>query len=168
MEIKHCTNCGNQMTADAKFCTSCGATTTTAADKVATVATPAQTAAPTATAAAASATFAQAPVRPQAQSANATTPAQAAAYREEPISTGGYFGILFLLAIPALNLLLLMIWACGGCRKVNKRNFARAVLLWCVIGGILSLLIVLVGGLLFENEWNALKESIIGWGGITK
>jgi hypothetical protein len=73
-----------------------------------------------------------------------------------------------LLAIPALNLLLLIIWACGGCRKRNKRNLARAILLWCLIGGILTLLIILAGTFLFGNEWNTLKESLIRWSGITK
>ena len=82
-------------------------------------------------------------------------------YKEEPVSTGGYFGIMFLLMIPLLNLLLLIIWACGGCRKVNKRNFARAVLLWFVIGSILSALIVLAGGLLFGHAFNDLQESIM-------
>jgi hypothetical protein len=135
------------MAAGAKFCTSCGTTVTAAADTPATVtatATPVQTATPP-------------PARPAAET-----------YREEPVSTGGYFGILFLLMIPALNLLLLIVWACGGCRKVNKRNLARAFLLWFVIGGILSALTILAGGLLFGDELNALREFATGLGGTLK
>ena len=50
-----------------------------------------------------------------------------------PITTGGYIGIFFLMLIPVVNLILLIVWACGGCKKVNKRNFARAALILCLI-----------------------------------
>ena len=38
----------------------------------------------------------------------------------EPITTGGYIGIFLLMLLPLINLILLIIWACGGCQKVNK------------------------------------------------
>ena len=135
-----CNKCGNQVPDNVKFCTSCGAAMTGEAPVTE----------------ATTATVPPPPVTPMQP-----TQPQADVYKEEPISTMGYFGIMFLLMIPALNLLLLIIWACGGCRKRNKRNFARATLLWFVIGGILSALIVLVGGLLFSDEFNTLKESIM-------
>lgn len=60
----------------------------------------------------------------------------------EPITTGGFVGIFLLLSVPVLNLILLIIWACGGCRKVNKRNFARAVLIILLVGLIVAAVIV--------------------------
>ncbi|MEG1557901.1 MAG: zinc-ribbon domain-containing protein [Oscillospiraceae bacterium] len=49
------------------------------------------------------------------------------------ITTGGYIGICLLLLIPVVNLLLLIIWACGGCKKYNKRNLARSALILMLV-----------------------------------
>ena len=148
-DMQYCKNCGNQVTDGVRFCISCGAAMTVEEPAIAATNTSPSPVAPVQPL--------QRPVQP------AQTPVQTRAevYKEEPVSTGGYFGIMFLLMIPLLNLLLLIIWACGGCRKVNKRNYARAVLLWFVVGSILSALIVLAGGLLFGNAFNELKETIM-------
>ncbi len=47
---------------------------------------------------------------------------------DESISSLGWMGIIVLLLIPGLNILLLIIWALGGCRKKQKSFFARGVL----------------------------------------
>lgn len=47
----------------------------------------------------------------------------------QPVSTWGYIGIMLLLGIPIIGPILAIVWALGGCRKVNKRNFARASLI---------------------------------------
>jgi len=73
--------------------------------------------------------------------------------RYEPIGTRGYIGIWLLLMIPAINLLLLIVWACGGCRKINKRNFARAML---VIGAV-SLVLGVILAFVFRNALNGLN-----------
>ena len=49
--------------------------------------------------------------------------------RYNPISAWGYVGIFLLFAVPVVGLVFTIVWACGGCRKVNKRNLARGVLL---------------------------------------
>jgi hypothetical protein len=133
--MMYCIKCGNQEADGVKFCTSCGAVMTM-----------------------------EPAGEPPRQAIEATPSAnrpQPEAYREEPVSTGGWVWILFALMIPLLNLLLLLIWACGGCRKASKRNFARAVLLWTVIGGILATLVLLAGSLLFGEQFDALKESLM-------
>jgi hypothetical protein len=83
--------------------------------------------------------------------------------KEAPISTGGWFGILFLLALPALNLLFLIIWAVGGTGRVNKKNFARAVLLWMVTGIVLSIFVAVVFSILFAGSGGieGIKELIL-------
>ena len=79
-------------------------------------------------------------------------------YTEEPISTGGYIGLFFLLMIPVVNLICLIVWACGGCAKKNKTNLSRAMLVWMLIGAVVGGLIFLAGGLLFGDQINALQE----------
>lgn len=54
------------------------------------------------------------------------------------ITTGGYIGIMLLMCIPILGQLLTLVWALGGCRKVNKRNMARAMLVFLIISLVLS------------------------------
>ena len=88
----------------------------------------------------------------------------AAVYTEEPITTGGYIGIFLLLMLPRINMISLIIWACGGCHKVSKRNMARAMLIWMIIGTVLSGIIVLVVILFFGSELDSLKNLATGLG----
>jgi len=74
----------------------------------------------------------------------------------EPITTKGYIGIALLMMIPIVGQILMIVWACGGCRKINKRNFARAMLIMMVIALILSLVIGGIGGFLVKK---AAKEA---------
>lgn len=62
----------------------------------------------------------------------------------EPISTGGYIGIFLLLSIPVVGFILSIVWACGGCQKINKRNLCRAMLLWTLIAVIIASIITAV------------------------
>lgn len=141
-----CTNCGNQMSDGIKFCTSCGA----AMGATAPVQPTQQPVQPVMQ------QPVQQPAAPQPAPVYAAPPV--AVCQEEPISTGGYIGILFLMMLPLINLILLIIWACGGCKKVNKRNFARAMLVWMLIASVLGGLLFLVGGFLFGDTINTLKE----------
>lgn len=134
-----CTNCGKQVADGVKFCTSCG---TLVASYIPPAPPPAQTAPPQA-----------APVPQQPVYAVPVTVRQ-----EEPISTGEYIGIFLLMIVPLVNLICLLIWACGGCKKVNKRNLARAMLVLILIVTVLTGLLVLAGGLLFGDMLNELKE----------
>lgn len=58
----------------------------------------------------------------------------------EPISAWGWLGIILLMGIPFVNLVLTIVWACGGCRKNAKKSFARGVLLYVLLGILLTLL----------------------------
>jgi len=57
------------------------------------------------------------------------------------ITPKGYIGIMFLLGIPVIGFFLMIVWACGGCRKKQKTNFARAMLIITVISLILAVAI---------------------------
>lgn len=69
----------------------------------------------------------------------------------EPITTGGYIGIMLLMLLPVINFILLLVWACGGCRKVNKTNFARAMLIVMLISMVLSGILFLVFGNMYDS-----------------
>ena len=58
---------------------------------------------------------------------------------------------MLLLCIPVIGLILLIVWACGGCRKLSKRSFARATLILGVIMAVLGLVIGLVFGSLIQS-----------------
>jgi len=151
---KFCTNCGATLEDHKKFCTECG--------------TPVPSAAPAA--AAPAPTPIPAPVQPVQQpvyqAATATVePPRTAAGNEDappkgskyaPITTGGFIGIMLLMCIPVVGLILIIVWACGGCRKVTKRNLARASLIMMVIGLVISLILGFAAKALINS---ALKEA---------
>lgn len=75
-----------------------------------------------------------------AQGASVQEQAPPAKSKYAPISVGSWIGILLLLALPGVNLILLIVWACGGCRKMVKRSFARASLLLVAVFLVLGLI----------------------------
>ena len=77
--------------------------------------------------------------------------------RYAPMSIGNYIGYFLLMCIPVANLILLIVWSCGGCKNQNKRNLARAMLILygiCVVLAIVFLLILnyAVNGTEIVNE----------------
>ncbi|MBQ2896115.1 MAG: zinc ribbon domain-containing protein, partial [Oscillospiraceae bacterium] len=135
---KFCTNCGATLDDDKKFCTECGAPVNESPVGAAAPPPPPPQSAPQPQAA---------PV--YAQAATATMPPPQSAYQQatayggdvpppkgskyEPITTKGFIGIMLLMCIPVVGQILMIIWALGGCRKINKRNLARASLIMMVV-----------------------------------
>ncbi len=64
--------------------------------------------------------------------------------RYEPLSVGAFIGIAFLMMIPIVNLILLIVWACGGATNPNTRNYARASLIMMVVYIILLVILGMV------------------------
>lgn len=83
-----------------------------------------------------------------------------APHLEEPISTGGYIGILLLMMIPLVNLVCLLVWACGGCKKENKKNLSRAMLILMLIGLLLGGIMFFAGSMLFGDVLGELGEAL--------
>ena len=75
-----------------------------------------------------------------------------AAARSEEVETadsvGSWMLTLFLMAIPVVNLVWLLMLVFGSGHSANKRNWAKATLIWAVIGAVLSGLLVVVLGAL--------------------
>lgn len=77
---------------------------------------------------------------PQAES----DPRPAPTSRYAPVSAWGYVGNFFLLCIPLVGFVLTIVWACGGCHKINKRNMARGILLFYLLLLVLAIIAVIV------------------------
>ena len=63
----------------------------------------------------------------------------------DPLSVGQYLGMFISLCIPIINIILLFVWGFGSGVNLNKKNYARAVLiifaimigLWIICGSII-------------------------------
>lgn len=75
------------------------------------------------------------------------------------ISTWGYIGIDLLMAIPVIGFILTIIWACGGCRKYAKRNYARSKIIFFVAGIVLTIAAALVVRFAFPELIVAIYEA---------
>ena len=161
---KFCTNCGATLDDDKKFCTECGASVNETPAGAAPPPPPPPQSAPQPQAA---------PV--YAQTATATMPPPQSAYQPaaacggdmapvkgskyEPITTGGYIGIMLLMCIPIVGQILMIVWALGGCRKINKRNLARASLIMMVVALVISFILGLVLKSLFGKVVDAVEAE---------
>ena len=71
-----------------------------------------------------------------------------------PISMWGYFGYQILFAIPLVGFVLLIVFALGGTRNVNVRNFARSY--FCVL--IISIILVII--MIVTGTWTLLLDYV--------
>ena len=132
---KKCTACGNEIAEGVAFCTECG--TKAPADPVPDV--------PEKVSEAASAKV-EPPVvhTPPAQKIYQPSQTHTAPPASDPknkiVGTGTYFGLMFLFAIPVIGFLLSLIMSFAPKNK-NLKHFARATLIWALIGLIFTALI---------------------------
>lgn len=62
------------------------------------------------------------------------------------VRVGEWVVTILLLAIPIVNLVMLFVWGFGGGTNPSKANFAKASLIWMVIGIILTIIFYTVFG----------------------
>ena len=62
-----------------------------------------------------------------------------------PISMWGYFGYQILFSIPIVGFVFLVVFALGGTKNVNKRNFARSYFCYLIILIIIMTILVATG-----------------------
>ena len=190
MENNACPNCGNPVPENARFCTSCGEKIVSVEQAPAVNETPASNPAPAPNTAPASnpasasnpapasnfQTFANtsaapnygfnpnpAPAYKEAPPAYIPVPEEEAPGKDspyQPISAWGYVGINFIMTVPILNLVMLIVWACGGCRKVNKRNMARGFFLTMLISLVIGIIITILGLTVFRNIYYEIIEKL--------
>jgi len=139
--MANCSSCGSELTEGLKFCTTCG---TAVSDTAPVQAVVQQVVQPPV----------QPVVQPPIQPVVQQDPMVGTKY--ELISAWGYIGISLLMCIPVVGLILMIIWACGGCRKLQKRNYARAMLIMFLIGFLFSLIF----GFIAKKTVNKVVENI--------
>jgi hypothetical protein len=89
--------------------------------------------------------------------------------RYAPMSALGTALSLFVMGIPLVGFIVTVVWACGACRKIGRRNLARAVLILMALGFILSLAAALLIRFVFAEDITRMFESMfpgytIDWG----
>lgn len=132
---KFCTECGKEIAEGVAFCTECGTPVPKNDPIEESVEKPVQ----------------QTDVQPQTV---AQPPIQVNAPIAEPnkvVSTGAYFGLLLLFSLPIIGFIVCMIMAISSKNK-NLKNFAKAILIWTIIGlvitGIITVAVILLGNAL--------------------
>ena len=126
---KFCTDCGSEIRDGIAFCTNCGAKAEQA--KTAPQQMPEMSPAPRTT------------PRPTASPAPQYTSApqpKAAVPADKTVSTGTFFGLMFLFSLPILGWLICLIVAFAA-KNQNIKHFARAMLIWLVISLVVGALI---------------------------
>ncbi len=64
-----------------------------------------------------------------------------------PVTIGNWMLTYLLMCIPLVNVILLFVWAFGSNTPVSKANWAKASLIWMVIGIAFYVLLFVVLGL---------------------
>jgi hypothetical protein len=67
------------------------------------------------------------------------------------VSVGDWFLTLLILFIPVVGFIMLFVWAFGSSTPVIKANFAKAALIWTVIGFALYFILFAFIGMAFLN-----------------
>ena len=62
----------------------------------------------------------------------------------KPISMWGYFGYELLFSIPCVGFIILLVFAFGGTKNVNLKNFARSYFCYFIIAAAISLIALLI------------------------
>lgn len=73
----------------------------------------------------------------------------------KPISMWGYFGYNLLFAIPLVGFIVALVFALGGNKNINVRNYAKSyfclVIIGAVIGIIAAIIFLVFGGLSYAT-----------------
>lgn len=81
-----------------------------------------------------------------------------------PMSSFGMAVQLFLMGIPVIGLILSIVWACGVCRKIARRNLARAWLILLIAAIVLSVAGILVLRFCFPDQLvQAFEQAFPGY-----
>ena len=153
--MANCKNCGNELLEGRKFCSNCGTPAqdadlsgavlsedvkpeneSAAAEAVSSV--PVQQAPPVAV---------PAPVYVQ------QIPVAAPEQNADPVGVWGWIGVFVLGMLPLINLIMLIVWACGGTKKLSLRNYSRAALICSAIMIVVFIILAVLALVLGASFW---------------
>jgi hypothetical protein len=94
--------------------------------------------------------------------------------RYAPMSTLGYIGAYILFALPLIGVIMMFVWGFSGSTNINRRNLARANLIFLLIGVIFTIVLVILAAVAgvallnyvqenfneFSGEWGKLVENM--------
>lgn len=145
---KTCIKCGSQIRDGFAFCTECGAKAPEDVPVQSMEPTPAVPVPPV-----------QQKYAPPQQTVQPVPPVSA----DKVVSTGAYFGLMLLMALPVIGFIACIIMAFAA-KNRNIRNFARAILIWTVIAlvlaGILTALFALLANTFVSSFGQAVGEQV--------
>ena len=98
------------------------------------------------------------PVR-QPETADPDRPGKKSKYA--PMTSVGMAVEILLMSIPVIGFILMILWSCGVCRKIARRNLARAYLILLILGIVLLVVGALLCRFVFKDDITRLVEQII-------
>ncbi len=72
----------------------------------------------------------------------------------QPMTTGEWFIAILVAGLPLIGIIMLIVWAFSSGTNINKANWAKAMLLWAVIGIVLAIVIFGIIGIGFLSCWD--------------
>ena len=78
-----------------------------------------------------------------------------------PMTSLGMAVELFLMSIPVVGLVLMILWSCGVCRKIARRNLARAYLILLIVGLVVTVVLAILARFVFKDQLTGLVEQLI-------
>ena len=78
------------------------------------------------------------------ENSNATTTNYQSSYvplAQVPVTIGDWVVTILITAIPLVGLIMLFVWAFSGGTNISKANWAKAMLIWMLIGLVLGILL---------------------------
>lgn len=76
-----------------------------------------------------------------------------------PIGMWGYFGYSILFGIPVVGFILILVFALGGTRNINLRNYSRSMFCTFIIGLVLFVFIFIISLLVGSNLFDQLENT---------
>jgi len=74
-------------------------------------------------------------------------------YLRKPLTVGEWFIMMLVTAIPVVGIVMLFVWAFSENTNVNKANWAKASLLWLVVGIFIALAVLGFMGFAFLGNF---------------
>ena len=78
-----------------------------------------------------------------------------------PMTSLGMAVELFLMSIPVVGFVLMIIWSCGVCRKIARRNLARAYLILLIAGLVAAVILAILGRFVFKDQLTQIVEQLL-------